>query len=298
MARQKSEFSAAMAASALLHVGVIASALIAWPWSRPLPVGGAVPINIVANAPSTNLAPAIEAPEEAPAQTEEPVPDAAPTPAAPEPAPTPTPPAPTPKPAPKPAPKPTPTPAPTPPPPTPKPAPAPKPVPAPKPAPAKPAEKAAPAAKPAPKSSGLDLDALAASVAKSAKSSGSQRSSAAKGETRPATAREARPDLGSGQAAAAIAGMTDELQRRWNPNCEVEGGREVRIRVTFTLGSGGQVLGQPDAGGKERSANPVEKAAAERAIRAVFAAAPFRDLPRQFYGDRIAVNFNAREACL
>ncbi len=92
--------------------------------------------------------------------------------------------------------------------------------------------------------------------------------------------------------------MTDELQRRWNPNCEVEGGRDVRIRVTFTLGSGGQVLGQPDAGGKERSANPVEKAAAERAIRAVFAAAPFRDLPRQFYGDRIAVNFNAREACL
>ena len=293
MARQKSEFSAAMVASALLHVGVIASALIAWPWSRPLPVGGAVPINIVANAPSTNLAPAIEAAEEAPAQTEEPVPDAAPTPTAPEPepAPTPTPPAPSPKPAAQPAPKPTPTP-------TPKPAPAPKPAPTPKPAPAKPPEKAAPAAKPAPKSSGLDLDALAASVAKSAKSSGSQRSSAAKGETRPATAREARPDLGSAQAAAAITGMTDELQRRWNPNCEVEGGRDVRLRVTFTLGSGGQVLGQPDAGGKERSSNPVERAAAERAIRAVFAAAPFRDLPRQFYGDRIAVNFNAREACL
>ena len=274
MARQKSEFSAAMVASALLHVGVIASALIAWPWSRPLPVGGAVPINIVANAPSTNLAPAIEAPEETPAQTEDPVPDASPTPAAPAPAPTP-------KPAPQPAPKPVPTPAPAP-----KPAPAPTPKPKP------------PAAKPAPKSSGLDLDALAASVAKSAKSSGAQRSSAAKGESRPATAREARPYLGSGQAAAAVAGMTDELQRRWNPNCEVEGGRDVRIRVTFTLSSSGQVLGQPDAGGKERSANPVEKAAAERAIRAVFAAAPFRDLPRQFYGDRIAVNFNAREACL
>ena len=274
MARQQSEFSAAMVASALLHAGVIVSALIAWPWSRPLPVGGAVPINIVATAPSSNLAPAIEAPEETPAQTEDPVPDASPTPAAPAPAPTP-------KPAPQPAPKPVPTPAPAP-----KPAPAPTPKPKP------------PAAKPAPKSSGLDLDALAASVAKSAKSSGAQRSSAAKGESRPATAREARPDLGSGQAAAAVAGMTDELQRRWNPNCEVEGGRDVRIRVTFTLSSSGQVLGQPDAGGKERSANPVEKAAAERAIRAVFAAAPFRDLPRQFYGDRIAVNFNAREACL
>lgn len=262
MARQQSEFSAAMVASALLHAGVIVSALVAWPWSRPLPVGGAVPINIVANAPSTNLAPAVAAPEEAPAQTDEPVLDATPTPAAPEPAPTPTPPAPTPKPA-----------------------------------AAKPPPKAAPA-KPAPKSPGLDLDALAASVAKSAKSSGSQRSSAAKGEARPATAREARPDLGSGQAAAAVAGMTDELQRRWSPNCEVEGGRDVRLRVTFTLGSGGQVVGQIEAGGKERSANPVEKAAAERAIRAVYAAAPFRDLPRQFYGDRITVNFNAREACL
>lgn len=276
MARQKSEFSAAMVASALLHAGVIVSALVAWPWSRQLPLGTAVPINIVTNAPTTNLAPTIQAPEEAPAQTEAPVIDAAPTPAAPDPAPIPTPPAPAPKPAPSPA-------------------PAPKPVPTSKTAPAKPPEKAA---KPTPKSPGLDLDALAASVAKSAKSSGSQRSSAAKGEARPATSSEARPDLGSGQAAAALNGMSDELQRRWSPNCEVEGGRDVRLRVTFTLGPGGQVLGQVEAGGKERSANPVEKAAAERAIRAVYAAAPFRNLPRQFYGDRIAVNFNAREACL
>jgi hypothetical protein len=37
--------------------------------------------------------------------------------------------------------------------------------------------------------------------------------------------------------------------------------------------------------------------AADRAVRAVYAAAPFRGLPREFYGDRIAVNFNAREAC-
>lgn len=279
MARQKSEFSGAMVASALLHAGVIASALIAWPWNRELPAGTAVPINIVANAPTTNLAPAVQAPEEAPAQTEDPVPDAPATPAAPEPAPTPVPPAPAPKPAPTPVPV---------------PAPKPAPAPTPKPAPAKPPPPKAAPAKPAPKSPGLDLDALAASVAKSA---GSQRSSAAKGPSRPETAREARPDLGAAQAAAAVAGMTDELQRRWSPNCEVEGGRDVRLRVLFTLGSGGQVVGQVDAGGKERSANPVEKAAAERAIRAVYAAAPFRDLPRQFYGDRIAVNFNAREAC-
>lgn len=293
MARERSEFSGAMLASALLHAGVIGAALISWPWARQLPMGSAVPINIVANAPSTNLAPAEQGPEEAPAQTEEPVPEAPAPPAVPEPAPqpVPTPPKPAPKPTPTPAPaKPAPTPTPTP-----KPAPAkPAPAPTPKPAPAKPAEKAP--AKPAPKAAekGLDLDALAASVAKS---SGAQRSSAAKGPAKPATSQQARPDLGTGQAAAALEGMSEELQRRWNPNCDVEGGRDVRIRVVFTLGSGGQVVGQVDAGGADRSSNPVVQAAAERAIRAVYAAAPFRTLPKQFYGDRIAVNFNAREAC-
>ena len=36
---------------------------------------------------------------------------------------------------------------------------------------------------------------------------------------------------------------------------------------------------------------------AERAERAVYAASPFRGLSRDYYGQRIAVNFNAREAC-
>ncbi len=293
MARERSEFSGAMVASALLHVGVFAAALIGWPWAKQLPVGSAVPINIVANAPSTNLAPAIEGPEELPAQTEAPVPDAPTPPAAPEPAPVPTPP----QPAPKPAPQPTPQPKPTPTPPTPKPAPtkpAPTPAPTPKPAPAKPAP-AAPA-KPAPKAAerGLDLDALAASVAKS---SGGQRSSAAKGPARPETARQARPDLGTGTAASAISGMSEEIERRWNPNCNVEGGRDVRLKVYLTLGSGGQVTGEVTAGGAERSADPVVRAAAERAIRAVYAAAPFPNVPRSFYGDRITLNFNTRDAC-
>ena len=43
--------------------------------------------------------------------------------------------------------------------------------------------------------------------------------------------------------------------------------------------------------------NAVAVAAANRAVSAVYAAAPFRNLPREFYGERVAVNFNAREAC-
>ena len=263
MARQRSEFSGAMVASLLLHAGVIVAALISWPWGRQLPLDSAVPINIVANAPYTDLAPAEQGPEEAPAQTEEPVPEAPAPPAAP---------------------------APAPPPPTPQPAPQPAPTP-------KPAQKAttpaAKPAKPAPKpEKSLDLDALAASVAKSA-----QRSSAAKGPARPATSQQARPDLGSGLAAAAIAGMSDEIQRRWNPNCDVEGGRDVRLKVSFTLGGGGQVVGEVSAHGAEQSANPVVKAAAERAIRAVYAAAPFTRLPRNLYGQRFDLNFRTSEAC-
>ena len=278
MARERSEFSGPMLASALLHAGVIAAALISWPWARQLPLGSAVPINIVANAPVTDLAPAEQGPEDQLAQTEEPVPEAPAPPAAPPPAPAP--PTPTPQPTPKPvpaAPKPAPTPAPTP-----KPAAKPTPVPA-KPAPAKPAPRA---------EKSLDLDALAASVAKS-----DQRSSAAKGPPRQATAQEARPDLGSGQAAAAIAGMSDEIQKRWNPNCEVEGGRNVRLQLAFTLGAGGQVDGKVDAQGAEHSSDPVVRAAAERAIRAVYAAAPFTRLPRNLYGQRFDLNFKTSEAC-
>jgi len=46
-----------------------------------------------------------------------------------------------------------------------------------------------------------------------------------------------------------------------------------------------------------RGSGSVAQAAAGRAVSAVYAAAPFRDLPRAFYGERISVNFNAREAC-
>jgi protein TonB len=263
----------AMIGSVALHGGVALLLLVSWPWDRDLKVGGVVPVTIVANAPSTDLRPAVQAPDEQTAMTDAPVPDAplesvAP---APEPQPTPQPPAPAP---------------------TPKAAP---PTPAPKTA-AKPAPKQPAAKAPAPKEQGLDLSALEASLSKMTKASGARPSSAAKGPARPETAAQARPNLGTGNAAAALSGLTEELQRRWNPNCDVEGGRDIQVRVTFTLGSGGQVVGEVAA--QIRGAQTaVSQAAADRATRAVYAASPFRNLPREFYGDRIAVNFNAREAC-
>lgn len=272
------EFSPALAGSALLHALVAVALLVSWNWRRDLKTGSVVPVTIVSNAPDQDVKPAEQAPVEQTAQTEDPVPDAPAQSQPPEPQPTPTPPKPAPKPTPAPTPpKPVPTPAPT------KPTPVPEPKAPAKPTPAKTAPK---------KESSFDLDALAASISKSAP----RPSSAAKGPARPETALQARNTVGAGATGAAVQGMQDELQRRWNPNCTVEGGRDVLIRVTFRLSAGGQVVGEPLT--EIRSArNPVSIAAADRAVRAVFAASPFRNLPREFYGGPVAVNFNAKEAC-
>ena len=151
--------------------------------------------------------------------------------------------------------------------------------------PAKPAEKA------------FDLDALAASLTKPARNTPPRAASVPTGPTRAETAPVARQTVGTGLASgAAVTGMTEELQRRWNPNCDVEGGRDVLVRVTFQLGMSGQVVGDIISQ-IQGPRTPVATAGAERAVRAVYAAAPFRGLPREFYGDKISVNFIAREAC-
>jgi protein TonB len=256
--------------SVLLHTTVAVLLLVSWNFSRDLKVGSVVPVTIVSKAPATDVREAEQAPVEQTALADEPVPEA-PLPS--------TPPAPQPKAAPPP--KPIPTPAPK----------VVKPIPAP--APVKPA----PPAKP---EKSLDLDALSASVSTMARAAPPKPSSAPKGPARPETAAQARPALGTGVSAAAISGLQDELQRRWNPNCDVEGGRDVQVRVTFTIGAGGQVVDQP--GNRPRSEiksaqTPVSETAAQRALSAVYAAAPYRSLPREFYGQQVAVTFNAREAC-
>ena len=254
------EMSPAVLGSVLLHVTLAVAFMVSWNLSRDLKVGSIVPVNIVTSDPDLDVRPAVQAPEETPAQADEPVPDAPLESTAPVPHPTPAPPVSTPRTV-------------------------------------KPAERL-PVVKPnlpAKPEKSLDLDALSASVSKMVKSA-TKPSSAARGPARPESALVARQTVGTGVSAAALTGLSDELQRRWNPNCDVEGGRDVVIRVAFIIGAGGQVVG--DVTSEIRSVKTgVSQAAAERAVRAVYAAAPFRTLPREFYGDKIAVNFNAREAC-
>jgi periplasmic protein TonB len=259
------ELQPALAGSLFLHLLIAVALMVSWNFTRDLKVGGIVPVTLVANAPETNMREAEQAPVEQTAATPEPVPSAPAQSVAPPEPPKPTPPAPKPIPTPK--------------------AVEPKPAPVPaKPIPAKP-EKS------------LDLDALSASISKMTKPTPAKPSAAPKGPARPETAQQARPALGTGAAsAAAVSGLAEELQHRWNPNCDVEGGRDVQVRVVFTIGAGGQVVG--DVGSEIRSVrNAVSQAGASRAVSAVYAAAPYRNLPREFYGEKISVNFNAREAC-
>lgn len=256
-----SRISPAFLASGLLHLAVLAAlVLVRAPAGDPAGEGPPVAVRLVTSgdfaAAQADSVPAADAASAAPSM---------PVPAEPEPAPIPPSPA-----------------VPTPTPPKPKPVQKSPPTLAPRSV-ATPA--AAPARPPAPAkraSGGLDLDALAGQVARL-------------GGSRPGPAAPAGGAT-SGPSAAALAGLQDQLQRRWTPNCEVEGGRDVRVRVSFGLSPGGDLAGPVEAGGLERSDNAVVRAAAERAIRAVLQAAPFPALASPA-GQRIAVNFNAREAC-
>jgi protein TonB len=280
----------ALAASAALHAAVLLAGLIAWPWlNKPIHIGSVVPVTLITSPAASNMRPAVEAPTPAPAAVEAPAPEAPPLPPAPEEAPVPappptvrTPPQPKAKPAPHPVAEAKPTPKPTP---TPKPITQAKPTP-PKPTPAK-------AAAPS-----FDPDALLASLNKASKAAGARRSSAARGPTRPETAVHASlsPGAGSSVSASALSDLGTELQRLWNPNCEVEGGADVVIKVSFQLGPAGRLIGAPEASG-ETASNPVVKAASDRAKRAVFQGAPFDSLPPTLYGQRITVNFNAKQFC-
>jgi outer membrane biosynthesis protein TonB len=267
MEQQRTNFAPALLAAFLLHLGLLAAGLIAWPWlSKPIPPGAVTSVTLVAAAPAP-LSPAEQAPEPAPATAPEP----SPTPVQPPPAPAPTP-------------------APTPPP---KPAPTPKPAP---PEPPKPQAKASKSAK-----DDSFLSTLTSSLDKQAAKADAHRGPGAKGALRAEQADAARQDQGAAEAATVDAenAVGARLNRIWNKRCDVEGFRNLEdIHVQFHLSPDGDLQGAPQVTSAERS-DPVWRAAAEAAVRAVYQAQPFRDLPKQTYSQwrTFTANYQAKEAC-
>jgi outer membrane biosynthesis protein TonB len=264
--RRRDTLAPAMIAAAALHLSVFVLAVI---FGRPNlgPMGTAVPITLVSRGPTTDSRPAEAAPQTQSAQTESPTPVAkAPSPP-PEPAPAPA------------APR------------TP-PAAAVRPAPPQKPMPDRTAPKAAPA-KPS-SADAFSLDRLAADVARLKRTAPARPGAAARAPARPETAAETRVDAGQGVSQSDIAGLSQLLERLWNPNCAAAGGDSVVVPVRFTVGWDGHVIGRVADGARESAGNPVVAAAARRAIDAVHQAEPYGPAYR---GQTFTVNFDAKTAC-
>jgi outer membrane biosynthesis protein TonB len=258
----RTDLKPSMLAALGLHVAVLASGLLVWPWGgKPVQIANVTAVTLTPSSPAPPP-PALQAPETQTAT-------------APEPTPKPQPPKP-----PPPKPQPTPTPVkPTPPPPKIDPKGIPKPA----------------AAKPKPAEPDF-LSSLTTSLDKSVV----KPSAATKGPPRLETAPMARTDPGAAQATANAADAVGaRLNRIWNKSCGVEGFRDVVIRVKFNLTPEGALQGVPQVMDVAQAGNSVWQAAADRAVRAVVQAAPFAELPRQTYGQwkTFTAIFNCKEAC-
>jgi protein TonB len=147
-------------------------------------------------------------------------------------------------------------------------------------------------AKPAPDT--FSLDALAAKIAHTSRPSPPRPSSGARGPTRAETASVARVDAGQGVSQSDVAGLSQLLERLWNPNCIAAEGAGVVIPVKFAVGEDGRVVGRITEGGRDGAADEVVATAARRAIDAVHQAEPYGAAYR---GKSFTVNFDAKTAC-
>ena len=251
----------ALIGSLLVHGGVIAAVLgigLLAPRADPRPIVNAVPVSIVSSTVIEAAAPDNPGEE---LVTE----DAATAPVAPLPEPVPAPPEP--KPVPPPVLTPTPTKKATPPRPTPPRTQPPRPTP-PRPAPRR--------------EESLDLDALA-------------------GPPRPATRPGTRPATGQqGQGSAPratgpqITAIFNQVYPNWILPCDIPGARDLRIQMDVTLDARGRITAGPTLIGAR--SDPVWRAAADGAVRAIRQTAPF-DVPEGFPGGPFRPTFVTERAC-
>ena len=262
--------------SLLLHVGVLALAWISWTTaSKPLPVSS-VPVEIVSNVPSHQMA---EAPvDELAVKTPvpEPAPEEVPVPTPPEPVPAPKLPVPVPQKAVTP--------------------PTPKPVKTPAPAvkatavpPDKNGQKKP--VPPKPTKPALDLGALSQLPASPSKAPTRRQAQANTRPTNGASNNGGSPKETGPEMKALVA----KLQKLWSPNCDVPGGNQVQVDIKFTISPNGRVIAGPDWVNKR--GDTVWVAGANRAMAAVKRGELYDDLPDGFYNIPITITFDAKVAC-
>lgn len=259
MERPGSSLLASIAVHAAVVLAVVGYGLLGFT-REPLDVESAVPVSIISETVIEAAAP--DNPDDELITEDAATAPVAPTP--PEPVP--------PEPAPPPPPRPTPTPAPvkkaTPPRPTP-----PRPTPPPRPQPPRPTP---------PREPTLDLDALA-------------------GPPRPGPRPGPRAPTGQTGAGAApqatgpqITAVFNQVYPNWILPCDIPGADALRIQMDVTLDEQGRITAGPTLIGAR--SDPVWRAAADGAIRAIRQTAPF-DVPSGFPGGRFRPTFVTERAC-
>ena len=258
MARERRQIAPALIASVVVHLGVAALALFAWPHqSKPITLG-AVPVTIVTDGPA-ELRKTQQGPEELDALTEEPIPELPPEPVAP---------------------------------------PAPVPAPTPKPEPQKAQEKTPPKPSPKPqKQANLDFDDLQKRLEKAGggQKQGGGKKGPPRPPTSPKPTPNG--GAGGGPPGEWLQGLLADLYKYWRPNCFVEGGRSVKVSVKVVLSPSGRVIGEPEIVRSSGASPELVDAGKTRAVLAVNRAQPFKNMPPELAGDSLTLNFDAQKAC-
>ncbi|MFA4892878.1 MAG: hypothetical protein WC555_05880, partial [Brevundimonas sp.] len=128
----------------------------------------------------------------------------------------------------------------------------------------------------------LDLDSLA----------GPPRPATRPG-TRPATGQQGR---GSAPRATGpqITAIFNQVYPNWILPCDIPGARDLRIQMDVTLDDRGRITSGPTLIGAR--SDPVWRAAADGAVRAIRQSAPF-DVPQGFEGGSFRPTFVTERAC-
>ncbi|HWQ86355.1 hypothetical protein, partial [Brevundimonas sp.] len=111
---------------------------------------------------------------------------------------------------------------------------------------------------------------------------------------RPPTGQQGQGSAPRALGPAQIAAIFSQAEDNWILPCDIPGARDLRIQMDVTLDERGRITAGPTLLGQR--SDPVWRAAADGAVRAIRQTAPF-NVPTGFEGGRFRPTFVTERAC-